>query len=141
MAFQRKKSAAMAGASGRDRVPGEVSRRQSAASVFQGHPGRFMNWGHVVRNTVIAIGITFVTAASTLRYDFSNRCYRRKRAPARLLGFYYCFSEGATAGGDEGSSAGVAPLSSDAPTQSPAQILVPLTVPTSLQPIGVLGFA
>ena len=50
-------------------------------------------------------------------------------------------SAGATAGRDESSSAGVAPLSSDAPTQSPAQILVPLTVPTSLQPIGVPGFA
>jgi hypothetical protein len=44
-------------------------------------------------------------------------------------------------GGGDASSAGVEPLSSDAPTQSPAQILVPLTVPTSLQPIGVLGFA
>jgi hypothetical protein len=33
MAFQRKKSAAMTGASGRDRVPGEVSRRQGAAFV------------------------------------------------------------------------------------------------------------
>jgi hypothetical protein len=32
-----------------------------------------------------------------------------------------------------------APLSSD-PTQSPAHSLVPLTVPTSLQPIGSLGF-
>jgi hypothetical protein len=59
-----------------------------------------------------------------------------------LPGFYYSFSVGAAPGGeDEISSAGVAPLSSDAPTQSPAQILVPLTVPTSLQPIGVLGFA
>src|SRR5260370_6769504 len=33
----------------------------------------------------------------------------------------------------------VAPLSSDA-TQSPAHSLVPLTVPTSLQPIGSFGF-
>jgi hypothetical protein len=27
-----------------------------------GYPRRLMNWGHVVRNTAIAIGITFVTA-------------------------------------------------------------------------------
>ena len=66
----------------------------------------------------------------------------RHGAPSGLLGFCYCFSVGeAAGGGDESSSAGVVPLSSDAPTQSPAQILVPLTVPTSLQPIGVLGFA
>jgi hypothetical protein len=77
----------------------------------------------------------------TLRYDFSSRHYWRKGASAGLLGFYYCFSVGAAGGGDAGSSAGVAPLSSDAPTQSPAQILVPLTVPTSLHPTGVLGFA
>jgi hypothetical protein len=44
-------------------------------------------------------------------------------------------------GSDEGSSAGVVLLSSEAPAQSPAQILVPLTVPTSLQPIGVFAFA
>jgi hypothetical protein len=59
-----------------------------------------------------------------------------------LLSFYYSLSgRAATGGGDETSSAGVAPRSSDAPTQSPAQILVPLTVPTSLQPIGALGAA
>jgi hypothetical protein len=37
------------------------------------------------------------------------------------------------------SVAEVAPRSSD-PVQSPAQSLVPLTVPTSLHPIGSLGF-
>jgi hypothetical protein len=55
---------------------------------------------------------------------------------------YYCLSVGAVVdGSDEGSSAGVVLLSSEAPAQSPAQILVPLTVPTSLQPIGVFAFA
>jgi ATP-dependent DNA ligase len=28
---------------------------------LQGHPRRPMNWGHIVRNTAIAIGITFIT--------------------------------------------------------------------------------
>src|SRR5271169_82188 len=41
----------------------------------------------------------------------------------------YCF----------GSAAGAAPRSSG-PIQSPAHSLVPLTVPTNLQPIGSLGF-
>src|SRR6267143_1941702 len=64
------------------------------------------------------------------------RYLHTKRAPAGLLRFYCSFSAGvATGGGDETSSAGVAPLSSDASTQLPAQILVPLTVPTSLQPM------
>src|ERR1700720_638797 len=52
----------------------------------------------------------------------------------------YCFSPGgACSGKDSVSGAGLAPLSSDA-TQSPAHSLVPLTVPTSLQPIGSFGF-
>ncbi len=42
--------------------------------------------------------------------------------------------------GAEGSTAGVLPRSSDAGAQSPAHSLVPLTVPTSLQPIGATGF-
>jgi hypothetical protein len=29
---------------------------------FRGYPRGLMNWGHVVRNTAIAIGITFVAA-------------------------------------------------------------------------------
>src|SRR5215207_2425657 len=37
-------------------------------------------------------------------------------------------------------SSGVVVLSSGAAMQSPAQSLVPLTVPTSLQPIGAIGF-
>jgi len=45
----------------------------------------------------------------------------------------------ARSGKDSVSVAGVVPLSSD-PTQSPAHSLVPLTVPTSLQPIGSFGF-
>ena len=48
------------------------------------------------------------------------------------------FASGAGAGAT--GSAGV-PRSSDGAAQSPAQSLVPLTVPTSLQPIGVDGFA
>ena len=45
----------------------------------------------------------------------------------------YCLSVGASVGGgDAGSAGGKAPLSSAAPVQSPAQIFVPLTVPTSL---------
>ena len=52
----------------------------------------------------------------------------------------YCFSPGgAYSGKDSVSVAGVAPLSSDA-TQSPAHSLVPLTVPTSLQPVCSFGF-
>jgi hypothetical protein len=59
-----------------------------------------------------------------------------------LLGLVYCFSMGTAAGGtDETPSPGIAPLSSDASAQPPAQMLVPLTVPTNLQPIGVPGFA
>src|ERR1700730_13464846 len=58
----------------------------------------------------------------------------------------YCLSAGGFAsgagGGDgsAGSAEGVAPRSSGAAAQSPAQSLVPLTVPTSLQPIGADGF-
>jgi len=51
----------------------------------------------------------------------------------------YCFSPGGGASGARSGnvcvSVGTAPLTSDA-TQSPAQSLVPLTLPTSLQPIG-----
>jgi hypothetical protein len=43
--------------------------------------------------------------------------------------------------GREGVSAGTAPRSSEAATQSPAHNLAPLTVPTSMQPIGSFGFA
>jgi hypothetical protein len=55
----------------------------------------------------------------------------------------YCFSAGGfTSGvgaGGSGSGVGVAPRSSGAAAQSPAQILVPLTDPTSLQAIGADG--
>jgi hypothetical protein len=55
----------------------------------------------------------------------------------------YCFSAGGFASGigagASGSDVGVAPRSSGAATQSPAQILVPLTDPNSLQPIGADG--
>ena len=55
----------------------------------------------------------------------------------------YCLPAGGFASGvgAAGSAEGVAPRSSGAVTQSPDQILVPLTVPTSLQPVGAEGFA
>jgi hypothetical protein len=66
----------------------------------------------------------------------------RKAARERLT--TYCFSAGGFASGvgagASGSGVGVAPRSSGAATQSPAQILVPLTVPTSLQPVCARGF-
>lgn len=46
---------------GGNRVPGEVSGRQDATSIFRGHPRKTYE-GRVVRNTAIAIGITFVAA-------------------------------------------------------------------------------
>jgi hypothetical protein len=56
----------------------------------------------------------------------------------------YCFAAGGfasgTGAGAAGSSVGVVPRSSDAAAQSPAQSLVPLTVPTNLQPCGAFGF-
>src|SRR5205085_10007092 len=53
----------------------------------------------------------------------------------------YCFSAGGFASGvgAGASGSGVVPRSSGAATQSPAQILVPLTDPNSLQPIGADG--
>src|ERR1700680_2116349 len=72
--------------------------------------------------------------------ELSNRQIRRFLKGRR----YYCFCPGgitsiARSGKDLVSSAGAAPLSSD-PTQSPAHSFVPLTVPTSLQPVGSFGF-
>src|ERR1700682_5790508 len=65
---------------------------------------------------------------------------RAQGYPLRLQPQLYRFSPGgACSRKDSVSVAGVAPLSSDA-TQSPAHSLVPLTVPTSLQPIGSFGF-
>ena len=56
----------------------------------------------------------------------------------------YCFTAGGFASGAGAGAAvsgeRVVPRSSDASAQSPAQSLVPLTVPTSLQPIGTCGF-
>src|SRR2546430_15313587 len=57
---------------------------------------------------------------------------------------YYCLAAGGLdsggGAGSAGSAAGAAPRSSGAAAQSPAPSLVPLTVPTSLQPIGADGF-
>ena len=60
----------------------------------------------------------------------------------RLLNSYYSSSAGGFASGAGAGAAGsaVVPRSSDGAAQSPAQSLVPLTVPTSLQPIGADGF-
>jgi hypothetical protein len=67
----------------------------------------------------------------------------RVKADARLL-ITYCLAAGGLdsggGAGSAGSAAGAAPRSSGAAAQSPAQSLVPLTVPTSLQPIGAGGF-
>src|SRR5436309_8816142 len=69
---------------------------------------------------------------------------RGDRIAAVLLRCTYCFSAGAFASGvgagASGSGVGVAPRSSGAATQSRAQSLVPLTVPTSLQPVCARGF-
>src|SRR5260370_40661093 len=46
----------------------------------------------------------------------------------------------ARSGRDWVSVADVVPLSSEPPTQSPAHSFVPLTVPTSLHPVGSFGF-
>jgi hypothetical protein len=64
----------------------------------------------------------------------------RHNDPRGLLGFYYCFSAGATAGGgDESSSAGIAPLSSEAPTPWPFRpVCSPLASSASLEPSALL---
>jgi hypothetical protein len=70
---------------------------------------------------------------------------RRRAKAAREELTTYCLSAGGFASGvgtgASGSGAGVAPRSSGGAKQSPAQSLVPLTVPTSLQAIGAIGFA
>ena len=68
---------------------------------------------------------------------------RAKGARERLAS--YClaaggFASGAGAGA-AGSAMGEVPRISGGAKQSPAQSLVPLTVPTSLQAIGAIGFA
>jgi hypothetical protein len=66
----------------------------------------------------------------------------RRKPPVRAW-LPYCFSAGGFASGvgagASGSGVGVAPRSSGAATQSPAQILVPLTDPNCLQAIGADG--
>ena len=61
----------------------------------------------------------------------------------RLLNSYYSSSAWGFVLGVGAGAAGsaVVPRSSDDAAHSPAQSLVPLTVPTSLQPIGADGFA
>jgi hypothetical protein len=69
-----------------------------------------------------------------------------RNAPRRPEGLgNYClaaggFASGAGAGAG-GSAMGEVPRISGGAKQSPAQSLVPLTVPTSLQAIGAIGFA
>ena len=56
--------------------------------------------------------------------------------------FTYCFAAGFTSGlGAAAAGSAAVPRSSVAVAQSPDQILMPLTVPTSLQSIGTDGFA
>jgi hypothetical protein len=67
------------------------------------------------------------------------------RVPFVSLAQAYCFWPGgitpvARSGKDCVSVALAEPLSSADPVQSPAHSLVPLTIPTSLQPIGSFGF-
>jgi hypothetical protein len=70
-----------------------------------------------------------------------GRGVRMGRKPARESLATYCFGFASGDGvGAAGSAVGVVPRSSDAAAHSPAQSLVPLTVPTSLQPIGSFGF-
>jgi hypothetical protein len=49
--------------------------------LFKRHPRKLMNWGHVIRNTAIAIGITFVTTIGVyVARRFFRRGYRRFRS-------------------------------------------------------------
>ena len=80
-------------------------------------------------------------------------CRRRERPTALFVGELsvsrtYCFCPGGIAApacsGSDGeltSAAGAGPLSAAASVQSPAQSLVPLTVPTNLQAMGAWAFA
>src|SRR5712671_5918369 len=87
-------------------------------------------------------------APSSRRASYSRRSRTRSRTNASagrtrklFCCIAYCLSAagGFPSGAGGGSGAGVVPRSSDADAQSPAQSLVPLTVPTSLQPIGARG--
>ena len=51
----------------RDRVPSQVSRRQGASPVLQGHPGGFMSWRVALMwGTVIVAVVVGVLAAAYL---------------------------------------------------------------------------
>src|SRR5712671_3899600 len=82
----------------------------------------------------------------SLRAAPSERTHRRRHgAAARGLSTQrpnYSLGAGGFASGAGAGATGsaVVPRSSDGAAQSPAQSLVPLTVPTSLQPIGADGF-
>src|SRR5882724_2449775 len=74
----------------------------------------------------------------------AGRIFGAGRNPARAplpRGFVrpdnYCLGGGSAC--SEGSTTEVEPRSSEDAAQSPAQSLVPLTVPTSLQPVGGAG--
>jgi len=105
---------------------------------------RTLDW---FRPTSRAISVRLKPACASFRSCRSSSVVQGERLisspPSRL----YCFCSGgrglsAGSGGDSGapSAAGTAPLSPAASAQSPAQIFVPLTVPTSLQPISVCDF-
>ena len=105
---------------------------------------RTLDW---FRPTSRAISVRLKPACASFRSCRSSSVVQGERLISSPPSQLYCFCSGgrglsAGSGGDSGapSAAGTAPLSPAASAQSPAQILVPLTVPTSLQPISVCDF-
>lgn len=84
--------------------------------------------------------ICFTSRRSQCSRPEATATYTRVKADARLL-VPYCLASGGlgSGAGSAGSAVGAASRSSGAAAQSPAQIFVPLTIPTSLQPIGASG--
>ncbi len=90
-----------------------------------------------------AVQDSFSAAAGTSAAQSGNNAPALPRlGGAELIYAAPNYSLGAGAFSPGGGAAGsaVVPRSSDGAAQSPAQSLVPLTVPTSLQPIGADGF-
>src|SRR3954453_8907576 len=99
-----------------------------------------------VRYGTKATVVIFMFVSSQLRTGVTNlkkvSSLQRNRTRATGNTHFSCFAAGGFASGiGVGSTGDVVPRSSDAAAQSPAQSLVPLTVPTSLHPIGAAGFA
>jgi hypothetical protein len=100
-------------------------------------------------NTLITSALSLThrpieTSSRNVPYPAVDGKGERAKAARKGLATYCLgvggFASGADAGAT-GSGLGVVPRSSEAAAQSPAQSLVPLTVPTSLQPSGANGFA